>query len=256
MKTNEVSQQRGSRKLLRLGLVSIPVKLVNAVKVQESFRLISPCHSARLEQIRKCSTCAAVVSYEETVRAVGLTKDVNIALNADEYSSVRGVRESTDVEVLKVVDSVPVPSDKSYWVVPENCFSVYATLVKVLFEQNKRLFASVVLRKNGKNNLLSVGSDGLRLKADVLVTAERVVAPPTLAPNVIVKEVDASILSKYLDTLKGVVSIEDVTDQSAARLLEICEAKLKGEVPAITTTAVVEKKELDTFALLAQAMGA
>ncbi len=136
---------------LKLSLVTIPVKMYNAVSRKAiQFHLLHKDCGARIKQEMVCPRHHRTLAPEEVVRGYQYGKDLHVVVTEEELGRAR--KESTEaVEVLKFVDQAqihPLYYADAHYLVPDGAagLEAFAVFLKALTETGKTALARMVLR--------------------------------------------------------------------------------------------------------------
>jgi DNA end-binding protein Ku len=151
---------------ISFGLVTIPVKLLPAVRVDEDvhFHYLHAKDQGRLKSVRTCEVCGKEIPWKETVRGFEYEKGKYVVVDGDELKAMRP--ESTQaVEIRAFVARDAIDSmlfDTPYYLEPEKRGRrAYAPLRDALVKTGKVGIAQVTLRTRAHLAVLSVSDRAL-----------------------------------------------------------------------------------------------
>jgi DNA end-binding protein Ku len=151
---------------ISFGLVTIPVKLLPAVRVDEDvhFHYLHGKDEGRLKNVRTCEVCGKEIPWKETVRGFEYEKGKYVVIGDDELKGMRP--EATQaVEIRAFVARDEIDSmlfDTPYYLEPEKRGRrAYALLRDALVKTGKVGIAQVTLRTRAHLAALSVSDSAL-----------------------------------------------------------------------------------------------
>jgi DNA end-binding protein Ku len=151
---------------ISFGLVTIPVKLLPAVRVDEDvhFHYLHAKDQGRLKSVRTCEVCGKEIPWKETVRGFEYEKGKYVVIGDDELKGMRP--EATQaVEIRAFVARDEIDSmlfDTPYYLEPEKRGRrAYALLRDALIKTGKVGIAQVTLRTRAHLAALSVSDRAL-----------------------------------------------------------------------------------------------
>jgi len=138
---------------ISFGLVSIPVKLTNAVsKKTVSFNQIDDRTGSRIKLKKVSALDGTEVPDGHIVKGYELTKDRYVILQPAELEALEAVgNRSIDIEEFVDLDQIdPLYFEHAYYLVPDTrAEKPYALLVEAMRRSNKVAIARMVLRTKG-----------------------------------------------------------------------------------------------------------
>jgi DNA end-binding protein Ku len=243
------------------GLVSIPVKLYNAVSRKNvSFNQIDSRTGARIRYKKVSDADGEEVPAEAIVKGYQLSSGDYVLMDDAELSSL-DPEASRTVEIEQFVDLAeidPLFYDAAYWAVPDKAArKPYALLLKAMEEQQRVAIARFVMRS--KQYLCVLRSDDGVLVLSTMVYADEVNDPEELGELDGVEEIDVSdreltMARQLVDSLTEPFEPDRFKDEYRFRVLDMIERKAAGEelVPAALPAA--EEKLVDLMAALEQSV--
>ena len=165
---------------ISFGLVTIPVKLMTAVREDEGvhFHLLHAKDEGRIHNTRTCEHCHKDVPWNDVVRGYEYEKGKYVVVTDDELKEYRP--ESTQaIDIVEFVDATEIDAmlfDKPYYVEPEKKGKhAYALLREALKKSGKVGIAKVVLRT--REYLAAVKPSGNALVLEMMHFAHEIVSP-------------------------------------------------------------------------------
>lgn len=223
---------------LKVSLVTIPIKLYNAVNKRKSiqFNLLHNECKTRIKQKTFCPACNRDISDEEIVRGYQYGKDMFVIITDEDLQKVK--KESTEaIEILKFIDEReihPIYYSESYYIVPdgkigEEAFSLFH---KAMSETRKAALAKVVLRN--REHLFSISPYNRSFIAyglyypDEIQKIEKIegleeIGKISLDTNAI------SMAKAVINNMSGSFKPEEYVDEYSQGLMDIIKAKIEGE---------------------------
>ncbi|MFE3633837.1 Ku protein [Streptomyces cellostaticus] len=220
---------------ISFGLVSIPIKLVNATESHSiSFRQIHTEDSGRIRYRKVCELEDREVSQAEIGKAYE-DADGTIIPISDEDLSHLPIPTARTIEIVAFVpaDRIdPLQMDAAYYLAASGAPAAkpYTLLREALKRSNKVAIAKYALRGRERLGMLRVVGDAIAMHG--LLWPDEVRAPEGVAPDgdVTVRDKELDLADALMDTL-GEVDLEDLHDEYREALEEVIAAKAAGETP-------------------------
>jgi DNA end-binding protein Ku len=220
------------------GLVSIPVRLLPAVRADEDvhFHYLHAKDGGRLHNVRRCEICGKDVPWDQTQRGFEWEKGRFVTLEDEERKALLPEASQT-VEIQSFVarDEIdPKLFDTPYYLEPDKRGAhAYALLRDALEAADKVGIAQVVLRTRA--HLAAVVPDGRGLVLELLHYAHEIL--PATRPTA-QKARDAKARGAELKTARMLIDAmvrpfdpEEYRDDYEARLRQLLQAKARGKAP-------------------------
>jgi DNA end-binding protein Ku len=243
------------------GLVSIPVKLYNAVSRKNvSFNQIDSRTGARIRYKKVSDADGDEVPTEAIVKGYQLSSGDYVLLDDSELGSL-DPEASRTVEIEQFVDLTeidPIFYDASYYAAPDKAAKKpYALLLKAMEEQNRVAIARFVMRS--KQYLCVLRADDGVLVLSTMVYADEVNEPEELSEMDGLDEVDVSereltMARSLVDSLTEPFEPDRFQDDYRFRVLDLIERKAAGEELVAPPTPVAEEKLVDLMAALEESV--
>jgi DNA end-binding protein Ku len=217
---------------LKLGKLTVPVKLYSAVKDQSiHFHLLHNKDFVRLEQRMVNPATNKTVPYDEQLRGYEVERGVFVKLSADELASLEP-EASRDIEVTQF--AAPELVDRSrflrpYWLGPDGDEEKYFALAAALAEAEKVGVAQWVMRKKSYVGALTVADEHLLLTT-LRSDAETISASDLPAPAG--RELSAQekqLARQLIGALEADFEPGKFRDEYRARVAALLKAKQRGE---------------------------
>lgn len=223
---------------LKVSLVTIPIKLYNAVnkRKSEQFNLLHNECKMRVKQKIFCPTCNRDLSDDDVVRGYQYGKEMFVIITEEDLSKVK--KESTEaIEILKFIDESeihPIYYSESYYIVPDGKIGVEAFLLfhRAMSDIRKAALAKVVIRN--REHLFSISPHNNCFIAyglyypDEIQKLEKIegieeMDKISLDPNAL------SMAKAVINNMSGSFTPEEYVDEYSQGLMEIIKAKIEGE---------------------------
>ncbi|PWI15581.1 Ku protein [Streptomyces sp. Act143] len=239
---------------ISFGLVSIPIKLVNATESHSiSFRQIHLEDGGRIRYRKVCELEEKEVSGAEIGKGYE-DSDGTIVPITDEDLSHLPLPTAKTIEIVAFVpaDRIdPLQMDAAYYLAAGGAPAAkpYTLLREALKRSNKVAIAKFALRGRERLGMLRVVDDAIAMHG--LLWPDEVRAPQGVAPDtkVTVNDKELDLADALMDTL-GEIDLEDLHDEYREALEEVVAAKAAGETPPETPEPARGGKVLDLMAAL------
>jgi DNA end-binding protein Ku len=243
---------------ISFGLVSIPVKLFNAVSRKSvSFNQLDSRTNARVRQKLVSSVDGEEVPREQIIKGYPIGPDQFVTVSEDELAAIMPAAQRT-IELEEFVDLAdidPVFYDSSYYLVPDKAaVKPYALLVSAMEDSGKVGIARFVMRSKEYVAALRI-RDG-KLVLNTMVYADElndVGELPELeaAEKVQLSDRERAMAQTLVESLSAPFEPEKYHDTYREQLVDILERKAAGETEVvIQPVAETETKVVDLLAAL------
>jgi len=244
------------------GLVSIPVKLYNAVSRKTvHFNQIDSRTGARIRYRKVSDSDSEEVPSEAIVKGYQLSSGDYVLVGDDELAGL-DPEASRTIEIEQFVDLAeidPVFYDAAYYAAPDKAArKPYALLVRAMEEQGRVAIARFVMRS--KQYLCALRPDEGVLVLSTMVYADEVNDPAELGEFDGVEDVDVSdrelrMAGQLIDSLTDDFVPERFEDNYRLQVLDLIERKAAGETEVVAPpTPVAEEKLVDLMAALEESV--
>ncbi|WP_411150514.1 Ku protein [Streptomyces sp. A30] len=245
---------------ISFGLVSIPIKLVNATESHSiSFRQIHTEDMGRIRYRKVCELEDREVSTAEIGKGYEDADGTIIPITDDDLAHLPLPTAKT-IEIVAFVptDRIdPLQMDAAYYLAAGGAPAAkpYTLLREALKRSQKVAIAKFALRGRERLGMLRVVGDAIALHG--LLWPDEVRAPEGLAPDtkVTVNDKELDLADALMDTL-GEIDLEDLHDEYREALEEVVAAKAAGEAPPEAPEPAKTGKVLDLMAALEKSVKA
>ncbi|MFF4501831.1 Ku protein [Streptomyces sp. NPDC001401] len=245
---------------ISFGLVSIPIKLVNATESHSiSFRQIHLEDGGRIRYRKVCELEDKEVSGAEIGKGYE-DADGTIIPITDEDLAHLPLPTAKTIEIVAFVpaDSIdPLQMDASYYLAAGGAPAAkpYVLLREALKRSNKVAIAKYALRGRERLGMLRVVEDAIAMHG--LLWPDEVRAPEGVAPDtqVNINDKELDLADALMDTLGG-IDLDELHDEYREALEEVVAAKAAGETPREAPEPAGGGKVLDLMAALEKSVKA
>lgn len=245
---------------ISFGLVSIPIKLVNATEHHSiSFRQIHTEDGGRIRYRKFCEAEDKEVSGAEIGKGYE-DADGSIIPITDEDLAHLPLPTAKTIEIVAFVpaDRIdPLQMDAAYYLAAGGAPAAkpYTLLREALKRSNKVAIAKFALRGKERLGMLRVVGDAIAMHG--LLWPDEVRAPEGVAPDtkVTVNDKELDLADALMDTL-GEIDLTELHDEYREALEEVVAAKAAGETPPETPEPARGGKVLDLMAALEKSVKA
>ena len=239
---------------ISFGLVSIPIKLVNATESHSiSFRQIHTEDGGRVRYRKVCELEDREITQAEIGKGYE-DADGTIIPITDEDLAHLPLPTAKTIEIVAFVpgDRIdPLQMDAAYYLQAGGAPAAkpYTLLREALKRSNKVAIAKFALRGRERLGMLRVVEDAIALHG--LLWPDEVRAPEGVAPDVdvTVSDKELDLADALMDTL-GEIDLDELHDEYREALEEVVAAKAAGEAPPESPEPARGGKVLDLMAAL------
>ncbi|MEW2622625.1 Ku protein [Streptomyces sp. NPDC048106] len=239
---------------ISFGLVSIPIKLVNATENHTiSFRQIHTEDNGRIRYRKVCEVEGREVSQSEIGKGYE-DADGTIVPITDEDLSHLPIPTARTIEIVAFVpaDRIdPLQMGAAYYLAASGAPAAkpYTLLREALKRSNKVAIAKFALRGRERLGMLRVVDEAIAMHA--LLWPDEVRTPEGVAPDVhvTIRDKELDLADALMDTL-GEVEMADLHDEYREALEEVVAAKAAGEALPEAPEPATGGKVLDLMAAL------
>ncbi|WP_446697127.1 non-homologous end joining protein Ku [Streptomyces cinereospinus] len=239
---------------ISFGLVSIPIKLVNATESHSiSFRQIHTEDGGRIRYRKFCELEDREVTGTEIGKGYE-DADGSIIPISDEDLAQLPIPTARTIEIVAFVpgDRIdPLQMDAAYYLAASGAPAAkpYTLLREALKRSNKVAIAKFALRGRERLGMLRVVGDAIAMHG--LLWPDEVRAPEGVAPDthVTVRDKELDLADALMDTL-GEVDLQDLHDEYREAVEEVIAAKAAGEALPEAPAPATGGKVLDLMAAL------
>nr|WP_202490084.1 Ku protein [Streptomyces sp. SID8381] len=245
---------------ISFGLVSIPVKLMNATEHHTiSFRQIHTEDGGRIRYRKVCELEDREVSQGEIGKGYE-ESDGSIVPITDEDLAHLPLPTARTIDIVAFVpaDRIdPLQMESAYYLAASGAPAAKPyTLLREALKRSKRVaIAKFALRGRERLGMLRVVDDVIAMHG--LLWPDEIRAPQGVAPDVdvTVRDQELDLADALMDTL-GEVDLSDLHDEYREALEEVIAAKAAGETPPETPEPAPGGKVLDLMAALEKSVRA
>lgn len=239
---------------ISFGLVSIPIKLVNATESHSiSFRQIHTEDGGRIRYRKVCELEDREVPQSEIGKAYEDADGTMIPITDDDLAHLP-IPTAKTIEIVAFVpaDRIdPLQMDAAYYLSANGVPAAkpYTLLREALKRSQKVAIAKYALRGRERLGMLRVVDDVIAMHG--LLWPDEIRAPEDVAPDtgVTVRDKELDLADALMDTL-GEVDLADLHDDYREAVEEMIAAKASGEQPAESPAPARSGKVLDLMAAL------
>ncbi len=232
---------------ISFGLVTVPVRLVSAVRRQDfHFHQLHAEDGARVQHRRFCSVEDREVPREEIVRGYELEGGRYVVVTDEELERLDPERTHT-IDIERFVDLAeidPILYDSSYYATPNGEVAVkpYDLLRRAMASSGKVAIGRVVIRT--KEHLAAIRPVGETLTVATMLFPDEVVPRDELdspAARGEVTDREVEMACRLVESLSAEFEPEHLHDERRERLLELIDCKARGE--EVVTEAEPERPQ-------------
>ncbi|MEU6670735.1 Ku protein [Streptomyces sp. NPDC046727] len=239
---------------ISFGLVSIPIKLVNATESHAiSFRQIHTEDNGRIRYRKVCELEDREVSQAEIGKAYEDADGSIVPITDDDLAHLP-IPTARTIDIVAFVpgDRIdPLQMGAAYYLAASGAPAAkpYTLLREALKRSNRVAIAKYALRGRERLGMLRVVGDAIAMHG--LLWPDEVRAPEGVAPDtaVTIRDKELDLADALMDTL-GEVDLEDLHDEYREALEEVIAAKASGEAPPEAPEPAAGGKVLDLMAAL------
>ncbi|MBK3581813.1 Ku protein [Streptomyces sp. MBT65] len=239
---------------ISFGLVSIPIKLVNATESHSiSFRQIHTEDGGRIRYRKVCELEDREVAQAEIGKAYEDADGTMIPITDEDLAQLP-IPTAKTIEIVAFVpaDRIdPLQMDAAYYLSANGVPAAkpYTLLREALKRSQKVAIAKYALRGRERLGMLRVVDDVIAMHG--LLWPDEIRAPEGVAPdtNVTVRDKELDLADALMDTL-GEVDLADLHDDYREAVEEMITAKASGEQPSPSPSPAPGAKVLDLMAAL------
>ncbi|MEU7408964.1 Ku protein [Streptomyces sp. NPDC042638] len=239
---------------ISFGLVSIPIKLVNATESHAiSFRQIHTEDNGRIRYRKVCELDEREVGQSEIGKGYE-DADGTIIPITDEDLSHLPIPTARTIDIVAFVSAEridPLQMGAAYYLAAGGAPAAkpYTLLREALKRSNKVAIAKYALRGRERLGMLRVVGEAIAMHG--LLWPDEVRAPEGVAPgtDVTIRDKELDLADALMDTL-GEVDLDDLHDEYREALEEVIAAKASGEAPPESPAPAAGGKVLDLMAAL------
>lgn len=229
-------QSGGSRALwkgsINFGLVSIPVRLVTAIKDRDiHFHRVTKDGGCRLRQKLVCPETGKEYDFGQTARGYEIAPQQYVLIEKEEIQSIQP-QSGHGVDIIEFVDLGEIDPkyfDRPYYIIPDGKVAKpYELLRQVLATEKKVAIAKMVM--HDKEYLVAIRGEPEALLIQTMHFADEVVrSPGHAAQSVPIAGPERKLASDLVRSLTKKFDPTDFHDDYRERMRELLEEKAKGK---------------------------
>nr|WP_206345922.1 Ku protein [Streptomyces thermoviolaceus] len=239
---------------ISFGLVSIPIKLVNATESHSvSFRQIHTQDGGRIRYRKVCELEDREVSQAEIGKGYEEADGTIVPITDEDLAHLPlPTAKTIDIVAFVPADRIdPLQLEHAYYLAANGASAAkpYTLLREALRRSNRVAIAKFALRGRERLGMLRVVDDVIVMHG--LLWPDEIRAPQDAAPDVevSVRDKELDLADALMDTL-GEVDLADLHDEYREALEEVIAAKTSGETPPEAPQPATGGKVLDLMAAL------
>jgi DNA end-binding protein Ku len=239
---------------ISFGLVSIPIKLVNATENRSiSFRQIHTEDGGRIRYRKVCELEDREVTQAEIGKGYEDADGSIVPITDDDLANLPlPTAKTIDIVAFVPAERIdPLQMDSAYYLAAGGAPAAkpYTLLREALKRSQKVAIAKFALRGRERLGMLRVVGDAIAMHG--LLWPDEVRAPEGVAPdtNVTVNDKELDLADALMDTL-GEIELDELHDEYREALEEVVAAKAAGEAPPEAPEPARAGKVLDLMAAL------
>ncbi|MFI2644783.1 Ku protein [Streptomyces sp. NPDC018610] len=245
---------------ISFGLVSIPIKLMNATEHHAiSFRQIHEKDGGRIRYRKVCELEDREVTQGEIGKGYEDSDGSIIPITDDDLAHLPlPTARTIDIVAFVPADRIdPLQMESAYYLAASGAPAAkpYTLLREALKRSQRVAIAKFALRGRERLGMLRVVDDVIAMHG--LLWPDEIRAPQGVAPDVdvTVRDKELDLADALMDTL-GEVDLEDLHDEYREALEEVIAAKASGEAPPESPEPAPGGKVLDLMAALEKSVRA
>lgn len=236
---------------ISFGLVSIPVKLYNAVsKKNVSFNQLDSRTMSRIRLKKTSADDGSDVPDDVIVKGYEVSKGNYVVVDTDELEQFMPVPTRTiDLDEFVELNEIdPIFYDSPYYVAPDKVTKPYVLLARAMEESGKVAIGRFVMRN--KQYTAAIRAVDGHLVLSTMVYGDEVVQPSAVEEfdkldDVELSDREVAMAEQLVESLTGTFEPERYHDTYREQVVELIGKKAAGEVfeaiaPASTAPAVVD----------------
>src|SRR6266566_5501014 len=243
---------------IRFSLVTIPIRIYNAVDTEETIRFnqLHKEDNGAVGYEKKCKKCGKALSAEEIVKGYQFEPEQYVIVSPEDMDKIK-LKSTKVIEIEGFIDASEVhPSlyESPYFAGPDGAVAAktYSLLSQALQASGKVGVGKVVLRDREEIVMISPLDGGIMLYKLRNPTELRKMES---VPQVEHKEVNKDELKLSINLVESMASTlkdMDLTDRYSDALREMIEAKIAGR--EVVTVAEEQKPVADIMTALRQSI--
>jgi DNA end-binding protein Ku len=247
---------------ISLGLVNVPVKLYNSVKVKTiRFHQLRKSDGCRIRLKNVCASDGVEVPAEEIVKGYEISPGRHVVVTEEEMAAIypENTRKIEIEDFVRMEQIDPVYFEKSYYLVPDKgAAKAYSLLLLAMQKNGQVAVARFVLR--GRQHLSVIRTAGKALSLSTMYFADEVVAReqledlPPLDANPAPREL--RMAEQLIESLSVDFDPVKYHDDFRERIMDLIRRKSGGEAVVTQPAAEEGAKVIDLMSALEASLAA
>jgi DNA end-binding protein Ku len=243
---------------IRFSLVTIPVRIYNAVDTQEtiSFKQLHKEDNGAVGYEKKCKKCGKSLTAEEIVKGYEFEPEQYVIVSADDFAKIK-LQSTKVIEIEGFIDAGeihPTLFEAPYLAGPDGVVAAktYSLLSEALKSSGKVGIGKVVLRDREETVMISSQDGGIMLYK---LRQPNEVRKMDDVPQIERREVNKDELKlsvSLVESMAASLDEIDLTDRYRDALRDMIEAKIAGR--EVVAAPEMEKPVVDIMTALRQSI--
>ncbi len=247
---------------ISFGLVSIPVKLFNAVRRRSvSFNQLDERNMARIRYRKVNDETGEEVGDDHIVKGYEISKGRYVVVDPDELEAfMPAATKSVDLEeFVDLADIDPVYFDSAYHLAPDGPPKPYVLLARAMEASGKVAIGRFVMRN--KQYTAAIRAEDGRLVMSTLAYADEVVDPSDIdelqdLESIEVNDREVAMAEALVASLAADFEPEKYHDEYREEVMALIRMKAEGEEFEVPPAAAEKPKVVDIMAALEASVAA
>jgi len=245
---------------IRFSLVTIPIRIYNAVDTEETIRFqqLHKEDNGAVGYEKKCKKCGKTLTAEEIVKGYEFEPEQYVIVSSEDFAKIK-LQSTKVIEIEGFIDASevhPTLYDAPYLAGPDGAVAAktYSLLSEALKASGKVGIGKVVLRDREEVVMIAPQDGGIILYK---LRQPNEVRKMTDVPQIEQKDVSKDELKLSISLVESMASTlkeMDLTDRYRGALREMIEAKISGR--EVVTAPEVETPVIDIMTALKQSIEA
>lgn len=243
---------------IRFSLVTIPVRIYNAVDTEETIRFqqLHKEDNGAVGYEKKCKKCGKALTAEEIVKGYEFEPEQYVIVTADDFAKIK-LQSTKVIEIEGFIDAAevhPTLYDAPYLAGPDGVVAAktYSLLSEALRASGKVGIGKVVLRDREETVMIAAQDGGMMLyKLRQPNEVRKMADVPQLERRDVNKD-ELKLSISLVESMASSLQEMDMTDRYRSALREVIEAKIAGR--EVVVAPEVEKPVVDIMTALRQSI--
>ena len=243
---------------IRFSLVTIPVRIYNAVDTEETIRFqqLHKEDNGAVGYEKKCKKCGKSLTAEEIVKGYEFEPEQYVIVTADDFAKIK-LQSTKVIEIEGFIDASevhPTLYESPYLAGPDGAVAAktYSLLSQALAASGKVGIGKVVLRDREETVMISAQDGGIMLyKLRQPNEVRKMDDVPQLERRDVNKD-ELKLSISLVESMAATLEEIDMTDRYRDALREMIEAKIAGR--EVVTAPEAEKPVVDIMTALRQSI--